>query len=134
MANINIEVSKESNFFTISLDRWEWTSLRVNNKPIKPITKGGIQFQFIQNEKTEVPIHFEAIASKRISLGNGPNILYLKGIDVTYFCAISYFEDSDKSVTLHGTLIVISSELKNSKPGPLSFNQGNMTGWFQTKK
>ncbi|MFK8059399.1 MAG: hypothetical protein AB8B78_04835 [Polaribacter sp.] len=130
MADINISINQESDTYTITLDKWEWTGLSVNGNVINPINQGNIQFQYKQSSAET--IHFIATANQYIDLINSGNPMYLKGAKNTYICIISYQEtENPKEVTLHGVLTTVSAAIPGAENSPLRFSQGRMTGTFQ---
>lgn len=130
MADINISLNQYSDTFTINLDKWEWTGLKVNGETIDPINQGDIQFKY--NQVSSGTIHFIATANQYINLVNPGSLMYLKGQNnTTYICMISYVEtENPKIVALHGALIIVPYNIPDAKSSPIIFSQGRMTGTF----
>jgi hypothetical protein len=128
MANINI--TESNGLFTINLDVFEWTGLTVNGVSIPPTSSvPGVQYQYIQ--QTAGPLRFVATATQ-LEILHYPNCLDMIGTQAstTDTCMISYSE-SGGVITLDG-LLACFPLISGSQASPMTFSQGNMTGWFQT--
>ncbi len=131
MAAILINVDNTSNLYTITLDKWEWTGLKVNGEDIPSINMGNVQFRYVQ--ETSGPIHFEATANKNIKLKNPGKPMFLKGRnnEKTYFASINYEERlNPKKIVLNGFLHTFPI-MQGAQPSPLLFSQGSMSGVFE---
>ncbi len=128
MADINISVN--NGLVSITLDKWEWTGLKVNGTQINPINNGNVQFQY--NQPSPVgPVTFMATANTNIKIVNPGNSLFMESPDgkSTYMLVISY-SDANNVTTLNGYVHTLPFVFSEDKPSPLVFSQGRMTGSF----
>jgi len=130
MAAIYITVSQSTNLFTISLDPYDWTGLTVNGTQIPQDSSGWYKWS---QDGSPAPVHFVAQANSVSFVNNTPALLVSgSGQSTTTYAALLGYPPG--SFTMKGLLWAIDSQalLPGAQPGPIGFNQGMMTGTFQT--